>query len=453
MTNTTGPGIFSRHLLIAPKATADVAVPADVPLLELVPRLADMVGQRPAASAEGLRLRTEDGVVLDQAQSLQQLQVPDGAALRLDLVGADRPVPIYDDVVQVIAVTASEKIDSRPVLAAGAAAVAVICAGLAAAVAAWTVASPVAAAVMALLAVGLATVATLLPDPDASPGFVLRAGAVTLPLLAGLSVTPGADPMHRLMLAAVAVFAYCLLVGTGLVFAPVKGATATVLAALATLSGLGILTSGLAQIWSAPLPRIIAVAGAGAVLGMALTPWLAVKVVGLPMPTTRPEDAYRLSAHDVERSQSGTRAAVELMHGWTAGLGLGAGIAAGLIVDGAIGNSVLAAIVLLVLLLRTRTLAHRPVRTVLLLAVLAGVTGIVAGAVLNGLSDRDALTLSGFLLLGASVAAALMLGAAGGVRVSPVALRWVDRVEVALLAALVPVTVWVSGLVFVVRHW
>ncbi len=434
MTNTTGPGIFSRHLLIAPKATADVAVPADVPLLELVPRLADMVGQRPAASAEGLRLRTEDGVVLDQAQSLQQLQVPDGAALRLDLVGADRPVPIYDDVVQVIAVTASEKIDSRPVLAAGAAAVAVICAGLAAAVAAWTVASPVAAAVMALLAVGLATVATLLPDPDASPGFVLRAGAVTLPLLAGLSVTPGADPMHRLMLAAVAVFAYCLLVGTGLVFAPVKGATATVLAALATLSGLGILTSGLAQIWSAPLPRIIAVAGAGAVLGMALTPWLAVKVVGLPMPTTRPEDAYRLSAHDVERSQSGTRAA-------------------GLIVDGAIGNSVLAAIVLLVLLLRTRTLAHRPVRTVLLLAVLAGVTGIVAGAVLNGLSDRDALTLSGFLLLGASVAAALMLGAAGGVRVSPVALRWVDRVEVALLAALVPVTVWVSGLVFVVRHW
>ncbi len=74
-------------------------------------------------------------------------------------------------------------------------------------------------------------------------------------------------------------------------------------------------------------------------------------------------------------------------------------------------------------------------------------------ALLDGLPGRNALTLSGFLLLGASVATALMLGAAGGVRVSPVVIRWVDRVEVALLAALVPVTVWVSGLVGVVRHW
>ncbi|MBW0094320.1 type VII secretion integral membrane protein EccD, partial [Pseudonocardia sp. KRD-188] len=153
-----GPPAYTRLTVLAPRTRVDVALPADVPVGELVPMVLELVGEPgPGRRMLPWRLTGVTGGPLHPAATLDELGVLDGEVLRLGPDGPPPPAPVFDDPVDALAATADDG-TQRP-LPDARAVVAVVLAGLAAVVLATVPAGPwgVAAAVLG----GLAAVAAL----------------------------------------------------------------------------------------------------------------------------------------------------------------------------------------------------------------------------------------------------------------------------------------------------
>ncbi|WP_219418453.1 EsaB/YukD family protein, partial [Pseudonocardia nigra] len=116
-----------RVTVLAPRRRVDVALPADIPVAELVPMVLELVGEpvfglRP----EPWRLSGVAGGPLPSAATLTELGVLDGELLR---IAPDAPAPappVFDDPVDALAATAAA--DSPADRRFGAAAVLVVAA-------------------------------------------------------------------------------------------------------------------------------------------------------------------------------------------------------------------------------------------------------------------------------------------------------------------------------------
>ena len=103
MSTTAGTG-FCRVTVAAPDARIDVALPEDVPLVDIYPEILKLSGQtQPDGAPTGYHLVRRDGSVLDAGRSLAEQRVLDGDLLLLRPFSESLPSAVYDDVADAIA--------------------------------------------------------------------------------------------------------------------------------------------------------------------------------------------------------------------------------------------------------------------------------------------------------------------------------------------------------------
>ncbi|MGC4893731.1 type VII secretion integral membrane protein EccD [Micromonospora sp. DT31] len=456
MATKTATGGLSRITIVAPRTRMDLALPSDVPLADLLPTLLRYAGEDLAD--EGVRhggwsLSRLGGQPLDGGRTAAQLGVRDGEVLYFNPRAATAPEIVFDDVVDAVATSTTQR--------AGA----------------WQVGTTRSFAVLlAASALAGGAVAALFTGPPQLPG-ALAALVVAVALLIGASVLSRAvgDSRTGSLLA---------LVGVG--YAAVGGLL--VLAGDRTLGELGgphVLVAGTAVVLFGAiaalavgdrLPLFLGAVGVGAavVLGAALSlafgigaaaasavvatvafgalpalPMLAYRLARLPVPSipTGPEDlktdTESVDGPSVLRNSERADAFLTGLL-WTVSL-LVLGSEVVLAVDGRLPAVLLCLVLALLSLLRARPFLGRGQRTPVLLAGTVGL-GLVAVATFadGSLTVRLGLVLGGLAVVGVI---SLVYGlTVAGKRISPVWGRTLDIVEILLIIALVPLAVWVCGM-------
>nr|WP_240777195.1 type VII secretion integral membrane protein EccD [Nonomuraea basaltis] len=314
--------------IVGPRRKADLALPADIPLPNVLPGLLRVLGEvgGESAAAPGWTLQRLGGAPLDQGQSLGSLGVLDGEILYLRPREAVLPVALYDDVADVVATGVkggrgvwSAK-HTRIMGASGATGLLMLGAlGLAVS----NMPGLTVTIVAGLLALLLVVTGTLLSRAvgDSLAGALIGHAALPYGFVAGLfapGVAAGFGAPH--LLAALACTALVAAVGGALISDGVPGFLGTAVAATA-----GAICSAVVMVWSAPPAGVAAVAVAVLLAFSPLVPTLSFRLAKVPlpaMPTTAEElrsDNQRLDAAAV---QERTRVAQRYATGMIAAIGL-----------------------------------------------------------------------------------------------------------------------------------
>ncbi|MDA0637159.1 type VII secretion integral membrane protein EccD [Nonomuraea sp. MCN248] len=303
------------HLtIVGPRRKADLSLPADIPLPNVMPSLLRALGEvnGEAAAAPGWTLQRLGGAPLDLGQSLGSLGVLDGEILYLRPRTATLPPALYDDVADVVASGVRGRgtwtpAHTRIVGAGGALGLLVLGAtGLAlSGMPALTV--TIVAGVLALL---LIVTATLLSRAvgDSMAGALIGYACLPYAFVAGLFApgnSLGLGSPH--LLAALACTAMAAAVAGALISDGVPGFLG--IAGVATVGGI---CSAIIMVWSPPPAGVAGMAMALLLALSPLVPTLSFRMAKVPLPalpTTAEElrsDNQRL---DAEAIQERTKAA------------------------------------------------------------------------------------------------------------------------------------------------
>ncbi len=450
---------LARLTIRAPRRSLDLAVPEHVPLAELLPEMLRRAGEAGIGHADGgvqaggWVLRRGDGTVLRGDVALADQGVRDGDVLYLVSRHVSWPEPVYDDVVEEIAVLARAHSRSRDATAtrvfALVAAGLVLLTGLGTLLAVApprTFAALAAAGVAGALLLAGALLSRALGDGVAGAA----AGGMALPYAAASGAAFAAGD-------AALVGADALLVGSGaLLFASSLGAVAVghglrvfTAGGVVGLAGLGgtLLGSALAPDRAAAVLVVVLVAG------ITLAPVAAVRFSRLPLPVVSalPEalaDSPRPTRHEV---QAGVVRGDEILIGLLTGIAIAAaGCVALLTADGGIAAPLLGGLAATVLLLRARLFPAVASRLPLLLS---GLGGLALTAVAVAAASGSATRLWGVALALAAVVALLVTAARAPRRRGPSVYvgRLGDILDVATVVALAPVACAVLDLFTWVR--
>lgn len=456
-------GRWCRAGLLTPRGRVDLALPADVPIAELVPMVLELIGEPSRAGRAGAdpvpqpwRLSGPAGGPLPAEATLDGLGVLDGELLHLGPRSSVPPAPVFDDPADALADAVREATPGRWRAGTVAAPLVVTAAAaLLATVRDATVAVVVAAAVVAVLGAGVALLharrarasGSGLDSP--SDGVHMQADAAALCAVgpaaaAGVLVLPGPLGSGQLLLGAL---------GAGLAatlgLAVLRRATPALLAvalAAPVLAAAAVVRLGVDAPGTAIAAGVTAVAlAAGPVL-----PRAALRIAGMPAPAvpTDQDDIARADTAVLPAPELGARA--DLARGTFAGLSAGAALLAGggavvAASDGGWTGATLAAVTVAVLLLRARAFAEAGPALVLAAAAVgtAGGAGLLA-ALAHGPVVR--------LATAAALAAGVLVAArTAGARLSPVGRRTLDVLELVLTAAAIPAALAAMGLFALVR--
>ncbi|MGQ0572997.1 MAG: type VII secretion integral membrane protein EccD [Pseudonocardia sp.] len=459
---------FCRVSLLTPRTRVDVALPADVPLAELVPLVLELIGEprRPHAPV-AWRFSGATGGPLPAGVTLAALRVPDGELLRLAPHAPPPVAPVFDDPMDAVAASAGGgRGTGGPRLRAG---VALSAALLAAGLVTWapgpavgtvaTVLAVLVAATGAGICLGRAAAAARIAIGGASPASGPGAGfaaavaalcAVPLAAAAGWAAVPGPPGAGQLLVAAAA--AGCAAAAGQIlvrVIAPVL--VAAVVAAIA-LVGIALL-----RLWLGASPTALAAGAATLALAVGpLLPRLALRLAGLPEPSV-PTDADELVHDDrLDRLPPAELAdRTDLARGFLAGLVTGTATVVGVAAvpvatAGGWAGPVLAGTLLVATGLRSRGFADTAPARATLVAALAGAAGV---CVLLAASGGSVVRLAVAGVVGAVALAAVSLVGRTEPVASPVSRRAVDLLEGLLVAAAVPLALHVMGIYALVRGW
>lgn len=92
---------YCRLTVLAPRTRVDVALPADLPVAELVPMVLELVGEPVfGVRPRPWRLVGAAGVPLPSGHNLRELGVLDGDLVRIAPDGPGPPPPVFDDPVE-----------------------------------------------------------------------------------------------------------------------------------------------------------------------------------------------------------------------------------------------------------------------------------------------------------------------------------------------------------------
>lgn len=279
---------LARVTISSPRRRVDVAVPAHLPIAELLPDLLRHAGDELADEGErhgGWLLRRADGVPLPVTVGLHAAGVRDGEILHLVPARVDWPEPAYDDVIESIAAAARRSgrgWDSGATRIAGLAAAGVAAtAGLAALTSngpPWTVAGTV-----GLGAAGLLTLAGTVVGRgygDALAGAVLGGYALPYAFAGGAMVFAGDGGAPALLIGSTALVLAAVVGGVG------AGAVPRLFVA-GGLAGLCGAAAAVLALWM-PAPGAAAIGFAALVCGVGALPPVAIRLGRLPLPTLLP---------------------------------------------------------------------------------------------------------------------------------------------------------------------
>ncbi len=429
-------GVLIPICVLHANQRVDLALPAGVPVAELLPGMVNALGRLTTdAATQGFRVIAATGAELDQALDLAQQHVSAGSVLTLEVAGAAATDTRYDDLVEAIGTSVDSvrtpwrRGDSVQLSAYSAAGLFAVAAVLLATCGAEPTLIAVLGVVTALLVTLAAAVLVRVPVPNGA-----LALALTVPALlgaAGYALLPGPATHLRMIATGVGVVAgsaACLVLPARLRAA----AAGPLVAGLALL-----LIGGLAGLAGFSDQRAAAIAVALMSVAVMLAPWLGLASLPARIDALAVRPRTRIDATDVTRQVANADVAV-----------LAVRIAAGLLttclaplvaVD--VAGAALMTCVGVGSMLGTRSLYGRA-------EVLAGIVGGMATIVATGVSSSLTLPGAGAWLAG------LAIGVGGfviawnvvSVRLRPWLNRLADAVHVAALVAVAPLTIWILGL-------
>jgi type VII secretion integral membrane protein EccD len=450
---------LARVTIRAPRRRLDLAIPHQVPLVELLPEVLRRAGEvsaggAPAMAPGGWVLRRGDGASLSGAAALAHQGVRDGDVLYLVPRNLTWPEPDYDDVVEEIAAGARKHGRSWDAAATRlfclVAAGLVLLTGLGVLFAVGPRLPGLFAAAVALVLVctgsllsralgdgvaGAAAAGLSLPYAAASGVLLFAGDAPASPLSAGQVLVGSAALLLASVVGAVAV-------GHGLrVFA--AGVTAGIFAGLGASLGFALAGPGAASI------LIVALVG-----GIGVVPLLAVRLGKLPLPvvTAAPDLLAAERRPEPPRVLAAVIRADEILAGSLLGISVVAvGCVAVLAATTGLAGPLLGGLASAALLLRARLFPSVAARLPLLGAGLIGLA-VMAWACLGPAGDvlRLVALAAGFFAVVALLATATTAHRrrAGG---SPYLGRIADIADVATVVALAPVACAVLDLYRFVR--
>jgi type VII secretion integral membrane protein EccD len=102
-TATTSRAQLSRVTLVGERRRADIVLPSDTPIGQLLPDILQLLDDRAASRPMTRQLITSDGSVVPHDATLASAEVPDGAVLQLVRAHAAPPAPVVHDVTDQVA--------------------------------------------------------------------------------------------------------------------------------------------------------------------------------------------------------------------------------------------------------------------------------------------------------------------------------------------------------------
>ncbi|GIG65077.1 type VII secretion integral membrane protein EccD [Phytomonospora endophytica] len=452
----TANGELTRVTIVSPNTRVDLALPAEVPLAELLPTVLRHAGEELAdegAAHGGWVLARLGGQPLDSGRSTSQLSVRDGELLYLTMRQKMAPEMVFDDVIEAVA-TATNNRGSRwdqhstrrfsltvGVSALLSGALAVLFSGppqLFGAITAFVVAT-------ALLSIA-AVFARALRATDAAVAFAMVSLAYAG--VGGALAGAGDRTFAELTAANLVIAASSVLVFAVMALVAVADRAPLFLSASFCAVALGI-ASGASMVLDGNFALGAAIVAGLAFALIPMTPMLSLRLARVPMPQLPSNveelksDSYSVNgAQALERS---TRANEFLtsMYGTIAVISFGCCIALSL--DGGVPGWILTGVLSAVLLSRARALIVRSARIPLLTAGIGGL-GMLTLAVFVASSSIVRLSAVLGALLVITLIAVFYGLAVTGKRISPVWGRTLDIIEVFLIVAIVPLAGWIGGL-------
>ena len=444
---------YCRVVVMAPSTRVDLALPADVPIIDLLPMLLQYAGEMHddgGGQHGGWKLMRVGHGELDGGRTLRSLDVADGEVLRL-IAREERDVaPVFDDIVDAIAAARRDRINTRsvnPGLGAAVVATAMAVGALTLFYRGASVVDAYIAGGVALALLGLGA-AVAKGAGDRILATATAASGLPFAFVCGLNAVTGDFGRWGVLLGASLAFVYALgaqlALGTGtVVFA---GAATTAL-----LTALSALVAGLADV--TPL-QVVAGTIVVALAALSVLPRLAVRLARLPLatvPTTSEDLQATDDLGDIDDVSARARLAGEYLTGTQIGCAVTIAFTAmTLAVHHSVLSVALAATVSVAMALRARSVAG-----------LGGRIALIGSAVASGAVAAGALTLAkragnniGLLIteLVLGAVALLLATARSRRRSSPQTLRLIDFFESAVVVAVLPLAVGVMGLYSILRH-
>jgi len=441
--------VFSRVTVVAPRTRIDVALPSDVAVADLLPMVLDMAREGTpdgGAAHGGWCLARLGDAAIDPGRTLGSLGVVDGDLLQLRRRVENPPPPLFDDVVDAIAVSSPDSF--RPwteatarVLGRVAGGVAMVAAAVAVLLAGPGLAAAVVAGAGAVTAVTVGAVVARVYS-DVTTGVLVAAGGLPLAFVCGLYIVPGVIGRPNLLLASV----LALVFAAGSIMVIGRGITTFV--AFAAAAALGAAAFLVATLVGHPAAGIAAGAAVVALGGISVLPRLTIQLAKLPLPQV-PGSAQDLQADtgfpDYAAIERRAGIAHEYMTGMIIGCGAVAAVGAVIAATDGIFGVLFAVVVTAVLLLRARSYANGSQAIALLAAGMAAAVGLVLSWML--VAPPLVLLLFVFGALVAAAALAIVLGVVvPSRRFSPPMRRSVDIGEAILIAAVLPLALAVMDL-------
>ncbi|MFF1561629.1 type VII secretion integral membrane protein EccD [Streptomyces sp. NPDC058279] len=102
-TATTSRAQLSRVTLVGERRRADMVLPSDTPIGQLLPDILQLLDDRAASRPMTRQLVTSDGSALPQDSTLASAGIADGAVLRLVRIHSAPPAPVVHDVTDLVA--------------------------------------------------------------------------------------------------------------------------------------------------------------------------------------------------------------------------------------------------------------------------------------------------------------------------------------------------------------
>ena len=438
--------------MVAPRTRIDLALPSDVAVADLLPMVLKMAGETTPDGGSrhgGWCLAKLGGAAIDPDRTLGSLGVVDGDLLQLRRRSENPPPPLFDDVVEAIAVCAPDSY--RPWTERTARTIGLVAGGLA------LLASAVALFLVgpdlrlgAALVAGGGALATLVAGAviarvyaEPITGVLVAAASPPLGLVSGIYLVPGhGEPENLLLgctLALVLAISALLVLGDGI----------TPFVAVTTAAALGALAALAGTLIDHPTPGIAAGLASVALGAISVLPRLTIQLARLPLPQVPgsaedlQDDEGRLPDYAAIERRAGR--AHEYLTGMIIGSGAVAAIGAVWASTAGAFGVAFGAVVAAVLLLRARSYANGSQAIALLLSGMVTVGGLVAGWLLTASPFvRLMLIFSGLLAL---AALAIVLGViVPRRRFSPVLRRCVDVAEAILIASVLPLALGVMDL-------
>ncbi|RFS83618.1 type VII secretion integral membrane protein EccD [Actinomadura spongiicola] len=456
MASVTGAELC-RVTIVAPKRRIDISLPAHVPFAQFFPTILHYSGAQMADAGlahGGWVLQRLDEAPFDGGMTPTQAGLRDGEVLYLRPGMSQLPALAFDDVADVVATAINDRRDRwRPEwtrqfslsVGGGASVVATVVVLLAGP--SWIV--PAASAGVICLLYLAAAVSVSRAAGDERAGTVLGFAALPHAFLAGLLAPARDTPLSGLdALDALAGFGTLVLAAVIAVVGVTRGAS--VFWGMVVGGLLGTVASGVALAFEdLSATGIAAVTVVVAMMLTPLTPTLAFRFsrVTLPPVPQSAEDLRRDTITvDGQEILTRTGRANRFMTGFTAGLGVITivGLVPSAFDDGWLGPTT-AAVVSVLLLLRSRLFRSRPQRLNLLVPGMLGVAALVVAQAW----DASPTVLVAGALLPLMAVAATVVGVGlwlPGHRPSPFWGRAGDILEMLLLIALIPLALGECGL-------